>query len=119
MTQTSYRPGETALVIAVPEVEPAVGAWRRRFDSAAAAGVPAHVTVLYPFLDIGRVDTAALAALFGGHRAFDVRFEQSARFPEVLYLAPTPERPFRELTEAVAARWPRHTAGSSPTSSRT
>jgi hypothetical protein len=42
-------PTESALVVVVPEAEAAVNAHRRRLDPAAAWGVPAHVTVLYPF----------------------------------------------------------------------
>jgi 2'-5' RNA ligase len=101
--------GQTALVIHMPEAEPVVGAWRRRFDTSAAHGVPAHVTVLYPFLDADRVDAgvvAALGELFAAHAAFEARFSACGRFPEVIYLAPELDAPFRELTEAVAARWP-------------
>ena len=47
-----------------------------------------------------------LAALFGGQRPFEVRFDTCRRFPDTLYLAPTPERPFRALTDAVGGRWP-------------
>ncbi|MFB9630788.1 2'-5' RNA ligase family protein [Nonomuraea helvata] len=93
----------------VKEAEPSVGRWRRRFDSSASAGVPAHVTVLVPFLDIDRIDAAVideLRELFGEHSPFTVRFDSCRRFPDVLYLAPTPDQPFRALTEAVAARWP-------------
>ncbi|MER6514958.1 2'-5' RNA ligase family protein [Nonomuraea sp. NPDC001636] len=79
---------------------------RSRLDAAAADGVPAHVTILYPFLDRDRLDEVALGRLIAAHAAFDVRFAGCGRFPGVLYLAPGPERPFRELTEAVAARWP-------------
>jgi 2'-5' RNA ligase len=101
--------GETALVVHVPEAEPVVGAWRRRFDPSAAHGVPAHVTVLYPFLDADRIDAGLLAelgALFAAHAPFEVRFSGCGRFPEVIYLAPDPDGPIRELTEAVAASWP-------------
>ncbi|MGW4410168.1 2'-5' RNA ligase family protein [Nonomuraea sp. NPDC004702] len=101
-----YRAGGTALVAAIPEAEPLVGPWRSRLDAAAADGVPAHVTILYPFLDRDRLDEGALDRLIGAHPAFDVRFAGCGRFPGVLYLSPDPERPFRELTEAVAARWP-------------
>ncbi|MEV0353089.1 2'-5' RNA ligase family protein [Nonomuraea sp. NPDC050680] len=93
----------------VREAEPLVGGWRRRFDSSARAGVPAHVTVLFPFLDIDRIGPAViddLSVLIGEHSPFAVRFDTCRRFPEVLYLAPTPEQPFRALTEAVVARWP-------------
>ncbi|MGN9846429.1 2'-5' RNA ligase family protein [Nonomuraea sp. H19] len=108
-TSGQYRAGETALLAVVKEAEPLVGRWRRRFDSAASAGVPAHVTVLVPFLDIDRVDAAVtddLRALIGEHGPFTVRFDECRRFPDVLYLAPTPDQPFRALTQAVAARWP-------------
>lgn len=97
------------MLAVVKEAEPVVGRWRWRFDSSASAGVPAHVTVLVPFLDIDRIDAAVideLRVMFGGHSPVTVRFEECGRFPDVLYLAPTPDQPFRALTEAVAARWP-------------
>ena len=105
----SFVSGRTALVVPVPEAEPVVRSWRDRYDPAARAGVPAHVTVVFPFLPEPLVDVgtrAALDGIFGGHAAFDVRFEACGRFPGVLYLAPAPDTPFRRLTEAVVARWP-------------
>ncbi|SNT51859.1 2'-5' RNA ligase family protein [Actinacidiphila glaucinigra] len=104
-----YRAGETALIVKVPEAEPVVGGWRERFDPSAEAGVPAHVSVLYPFLNqdhIGDQVLGAVAELFGSHGAFDLRFATCGRFPGVLYLAPEPDDQFRALTLAVAARWP-------------
>ncbi|WP_406440099.1 2'-5' RNA ligase family protein [Streptomyces sp. NBC_01613] len=101
--------GQTALVVPVPEAESAVRVWRNRFDPVARAGVPAHVTVVFPFLPASRVDAGTCAVLddmFGRHRSFDVRFEECGRFPGVLYLAPTPDAPFRRLTEAVVDRYP-------------
>jgi hypothetical protein len=56
---TSVRPGchtaaveptESALIVAVPEAEWAVAALRAAYDPAASWGMPAHITVLYPFL---------------------------------------------------------------------
>lgn len=104
-----HRVGETALVVTIPEVEPLVCGWRQRFDSSASAGVPAHVTVLYPFLGESRIDGDVLAdleLLLGSHDAFGIRFEECGRFPGVLFLAPTPDQPLRALTQAVVARWP-------------
>ena len=40
---------ESGLIVIVPEAEDLVGRFRIQFDSSAAVGVPAHVTVLYPF----------------------------------------------------------------------
>ncbi|MEV7612563.1 2'-5' RNA ligase family protein [Streptomyces sp. NPDC089799] len=104
-----FEAGQTGLVIGVPEAEPAVRGWRERLNHSAWAEVPAHVTVLYPFLDESLVDEgvcAALAELFGRHSAFDLRFARCGRFPGVLYLVPEPDGPVRRLTEAVVGRWP-------------
>lgn len=107
--QPRRRAGETALLVSVPEAEPLVGALRHRYDSSADAGIPAHVTVLYPFLDVSRIDAGvieSLADLLGRHEPFEVSFARCGRFPEVLYLAPEPAGPFRALTAAVTGRWP-------------
>jgi hypothetical protein len=101
-----FEVGETALMVGVPEAEPVVARWRERFDSSAAFGVPAHVTVLYPFLRRDVVEEGALAELFAARSPFEVGFERCARFPGVLYLAPEPAGPLRALTDAVVARWP-------------
>ncbi|WP_433888582.1 2'-5' RNA ligase family protein [Streptomyces sp. CA-111067] len=101
--------GESVLLIAVPEAEPVVGGVRERYDTAAAEGIPAHLTVLYPFLPAGRIDAEVLAALhelFAEYRPFALRFAEFGRFPGALWLAPQPDGPVRELTAAVAARWP-------------
>ncbi|WP_030156759.1 2'-5' RNA ligase family protein [Streptomyces sp. NRRL S-244] len=104
-----YEAGQTGLIVKVPEAEPAVRAWRERLDPSAIAGVPAHVTVLFPFLHERLIDAtvqAALAEIVSSHRAFDVRFAESRRFPEVLYLAPEPDTTLRLLTRAIAHHWP-------------
>lgn len=105
----AFRAGQTALIIRIPEAEPVVGDWRNRLDHSARIGVPAHVSVLYPFLDESRVTPstlAALAAILHPLHAFDLRFGRTARFPGFLYLAPEPGDPLKRLTLAVAARWP-------------
>lgn len=97
------------MLATVTEVEPLVEHWRRRFDASASAGIPAHVTVLFPFLDVDLISTAVISdlrTLIGEHSPFTVRFDECRRFPDVLYLAPTPDQPLRALTETIAARWP-------------
>jgi hypothetical protein len=41
---------ETALIVRVPEAETRVQSLRGRFDPVSRLGVPAHVTVLFPFM---------------------------------------------------------------------
>ncbi|WP_328303313.1 2'-5' RNA ligase family protein [Streptomyces sp. NBC_00435] len=106
---STFQAGQTGLVVQIPEAEPAVRGWRERLDPSARAGVPAHVTVLFPFLDESRIDAAVRSALedvLSDHQAFELRFARSGRLPEVLYLVPEPDTQLRQLTEAIAARWP-------------
>jgi 2'-5' RNA ligase len=106
----SAAPDLSALYVTIEAADEVVGALRRRWDSAGLA-VPAHVTVLFPFLPPDSVDAAVEAALgqiVAGVPAFDVEFARVGRFPEVVWLAPEPIAPFARLTEAVAARWPDH-----------
>ena len=48
--QDAPAPTETAVIAAVPKAEPVVSEHRQQLDVAAGWGVPAHVTVLYPFV---------------------------------------------------------------------
>ncbi|MFF9981436.1 2'-5' RNA ligase family protein [Streptomyces erythrochromogenes] len=108
-SSSTFQAGQTGLIVRIPEAESAVRAWRERLDPSARAGVPAHVTVLFPFLDESRIDSlasSALADVLGSHQAFDLRFERCGRLPEVLYLVPEPDTQLRQLTEAIADRWP-------------
>ena len=103
-------PDESALYLDVPAAEPLVSAHRLRWDGAGAA-VPAHVTVLYPFLDPAAISDevhSALSRIASDVAAFDVRFERVGRFTDVVWLAPEPVQPIAALTDAVAGRWPDH-----------
>lgn len=104
--------GESAVIVEVPEAEPLVGAWRLLHDSSAALGVPAHVTVLYPFVPpdrIGRDTHDALRELVTSIAPFSAELRAVAAFGDgVVYLAPEPAAAFRVLTAAVWARFPTH-----------
>ena len=101
---------ETALIVPVPQAEDLVGRFRDKYDSSAAVGVPAHVTLLYPFLapaSIRAGDLAALTTLFASTAPFDVSFARCARFePKVLYLEPEPAGDFLGLMHRLFERWP-------------
>jgi 2'-5' RNA ligase len=104
-----YETGRSALVVPVPDAEPAVGIWRARHDSSAPFGMPAHITVLYPFLSEDRLTQAVvdrLKEICDDTRVMEVELRQARRFPGMLYLAPDPDDGFRRLTEAVVQEWP-------------
>jgi hypothetical protein len=101
---------ESAILVPVPEAEPVAGHLRARLDRPAGRGVPAHVTVLYPFVpqitDAAVTQAAAAVASVAG---FECRFAGIQWFGEdVLWLAPEPSAPFLALTAAVHAAFPHY-----------
>jgi len=82
----------------------------RRLDPAAGFGLPAHLTVLYPFGPVDLLDEAlrfGLRRVFAAEAPFEVEFRRSRWFgDDVLWLAPEDPRPFVALTEAVASAYP-------------
>lgn len=102
----------TALIVAVPAAEPLVGEWRARYDSSASVGVPAHVTILFPFVPATQVDGTVLAdlrELFASLPSFRFMLDRVERFGEdVVWLHPEPSEPFAQITAAVVSKWPEH-----------
>jgi 2'-5' RNA ligase len=100
----------SGLIVTVPQAEPAVSAWRSQLDPMAALGVPAHLTVLFPFVPPAGIDEATrttLRELLSSVTAFDFSLVATRWFADtVLWLAPDPEAPFRALTQAVADAFP-------------
>jgi 2'-5' RNA ligase len=104
-----YETGRSAIVVPVPDAEPAVGIWRARYDASAPFGMPPHITVLYPFLPEDRLNQNVvdrLKEICADSQVLAVELREARRFPGMLYLAPEPEDGFRRLTEAVAREWP-------------
>lgn len=95
----------TTLIVPVPDAD---GLLQK---SAREAGLPPHITVFYPFLNVRTIDSdteSALAALLEAVPCFDFEFSDIGRFPGVVYLSPEPATPFVEMTQALAERWPDH-----------
>ena len=86
---------QSALLITVPAAEAAVGEHRARLDPSARDGVPAHLTVLYPFLAPPLIDDAvlaSLAALFAPVPAFAFTLDRVGWFgDDVAWLGPSVE----------------------------
>ena len=73
--------------------------------------MPAHITVLYPFIPPERITDTVLRKVRGvlsSFAPFDFRLVRIARFPTVLYLAPEPAQPFIGLTEGVMRAFPEY-----------
>src|SRR5262245_15434117 len=102
--------GESAIVVRI-RVPAAIDRLRRAYDRSAALGVPAHVTILYPFLarsELAPDVRERVAEIAGEFRAFDVAFESVGRWPGVVYLEPRPSSRFAALIDRCAAAFPEH-----------
>lgn len=101
---------QSGLVVLVPDAERIVGQFRQRHDPSAAAGLSAHVTILFPFADPAAIDRrieARLAETLADVAPFDARFDTIGLFPGV-FLKPAPADPFEALTARVCNAFPEY-----------
>ncbi len=99
---------ETALVLVVA-LPPALEALRRRSIADAARGVPAHLTLLFPFADESQIDDGVhgvVAAIAARHPVMRLTLAEGRRFPDTLYASVEPDGPVRALHEDLAAAFP-------------
>lgn len=106
---TGDAPGRRGgLIVPVPEAEWLLQTWSARLGPTTEVGVPAHVTLLFPFLTLDGLDAAGLAdlmALFLARPSVQVTFSTVGQFPDVVYLAPEPRDWFIDATQALVARF--------------
>jgi 2'-5' RNA ligase len=106
---TSSGRTQSALLIPVPEADRVVGRWRHVHDPVAAAGVPAHITLVVPWLppsEMTEADLAELDSRLSDVKAFDFELTHVDWFGRrVLWIAPEPAAPFLELTTRLAEQF--------------
>ena len=101
-------PGETALIIPV-RLPPSLERLRQDGLDDAPHGLPAHLTLLFPFAPPDALDAALQAAVrrvVGAHRAFTYALTHLGQWPDTAYIAVDPEPPFRALQADLAASFP-------------
>lgn len=99
----------TTIVAPTPFVGGHVERIRQANDWSAQLGVPAHVTLLGPFLEPSALDETVVRRLehvFGRHAAFATSFTRVVRVGNVACLLPDDPRPFEHLHEALRQQWP-------------
>jgi hypothetical protein len=100
-------PTESGLVIPVPSLHRFVAAWRPKVDRL-GVGVPANVTLLYPFIPPARIDAEIgdLRDFFANQPRFSYSLTDTGWFgDEVVFIEPLPAIPFASLTEAIHEHW--------------
>ena len=98
----------SAVIIRV-HLPPALESLRRTHVRDARRGLPAHLTLLSPFVPAGQLDAALrtkLAAIIGRHLAFDYHLIGPKASSDTIYAGLDSERPFLDLQRDLAAAFP-------------
>ncbi len=100
---------ESTLLIEIAQAEALAERWRRRYDPVARRGMPAHITALFPFRPpskIGKTEVGQVNGVAAATEPFSFALTGLEEFPGAIWLKPTPDRPFRRLTEALWDAFP-------------
>jgi 2'-5' RNA ligase len=107
---------ETALVVLFPELQAAIGEFRRRYTPSGAEGLGAHATLTVPFAEtpVAADSLASVARAVAPFAPVDVTLRETAWFPAgeeepaTLYLVPEPGESLVALTGALARAFPEY-----------
>ncbi|MBC3192746.1 2'-5' RNA ligase family protein [Pseudonocardia sp. C8] len=105
------QPGRTAVVIPVPELDPVLGAVATHRPDAVRPGIPAHLTLLYPFVPAPELTGAAVdrcRALCAGTGPVRVTFRHAVAGSSMVATTPEPAGPLAALARALREAWPEH-----------
>jgi 2'-5' RNA ligase len=97
------------VLVPVPAAEDLVGRWRRLYDPVANAGVPAHITLIVPWIPPWKISDdhlLQLAEVLEDVAPFDFELTELGWFGRrVLWVAPKPAEPFLVLTARLARQF--------------
>ena len=100
----------TNLVALVPEADDALEASNRLLPHDKRLTAPAHITLVYPFLPSGAVETARaeMESFFAGLSPVSFRLNLGWFGREVLILIPDPAELLIHLTQSILDQWPEY-----------
>ena len=104
---------ETVLMIVPPaEVQAFCYPLREEYDQEAFEKLPAHITLIYPFVPPEEVDEAIekLEAVCRSIRAFSVRLNKYGKFKSVVFLEPSDSQPITDLYNQLFTAFPDYPA---------
>ena len=104
------REDRSVIAISLPETDNVLSYVRSRYTGEVPpVGVPAHLTLHFPWMPPTRINErtiAELTSLFSGFPLFDITLELGWFGTEVLLLVPRDPVPLIRLTKAIINRWP-------------
>ncbi|WP_098245608.1 2'-5' RNA ligase family protein [Streptomyces formicae] len=99
-------PGTTAVVVVLPDAAPLLDAARRIDPALVRRGLPAHVSLLYPFVPVSALtdqDEKGVRSLAAGFPAADLVVEEVVTAPGFVAVTVPGLQP---LVDAFRAQWP-------------
>ncbi|HOW55246.1 MAG TPA: 2'-5' RNA ligase family protein [Syntrophorhabdaceae bacterium] len=99
----------SAFIVRVPEAERIVHRLRTHYDPRAAAGIPAHIVILSPFMApelIGDDVIQRARNVFSSFGPFTFVLKDIGRWPETTILFASPSHCFTDITNAISEEFP-------------
>lgn len=107
---TKGRGDESTLAILVSAAEPLVRDFRARYDTSARDGMPAHITIIWPFMhphDLTGETIERIGDVLARSEPFTFGLTGIGHFnSQALYLRPEPDSPIRTLISEMVAAFP-------------
>jgi 2'-5' RNA ligase len=102
-------PLESVVLVPVLDAGQLVRDLRMQYDPSAAAGIPPHVTLMFPFTspaDLTEPIIDTLERLVSSAKAFEFSLTRVGQFEQgVVYLEPEPAAPFARLTKNIGRQF--------------
>lgn len=108
-TQPLGRPSDRSAVIVRTWLPRQLDALRRRAILDADKGIPAHLTLLYPFISPERLDESVrsvVAEIARSHPSFDFNLTGAHTWPGTVYAAVAPTEPFARPQADLSGAFP-------------
>lgn len=102
---------ETALlIIPPPKVQSFAFPIREQYDTVWFNRVPAHITLLYPFVPSDQVDatTAQLNSICADLSPFELTLDRYGKFEDAVFLEPSDPEPILELYQHLLKAFPEY-----------
>jgi len=99
----------SAFIVRVPEAERIVHRLRTHYDPRAAAGMPAHIVILSPFMAPELISggvTERARNVFSSFSPFTFVLKEIGRWPETAILFAYPPHCFIDMTNAISEEFP-------------
>ncbi len=109
MVEALGPPSERSAVIVRATLPPALERVRRRSVGDAKDGLPAHLTMLYPFVEPARLGPAVrrrLASVATATQPFEYQLVGAATWPDTIYVEVDPAERFVALQRRLGAAFP-------------